>query len=100
MLISAYPGETVVNPKQRRRMNALAGFDVFRAGGVPGYFSTSTGIPGFAVGGTVPAPSPQSLVQVEQVALAAVRDPNIFVRVTDINKVQGTLAKVIERNQL
>jgi len=98
VLISAAPGEVVMTREQQRRANMAAGFDVFRAARVPG----------FAVGGvvtrgtalvnspTAPRPSPDSLSGIRN----AFQQAPIFVRVSEINAVQGTVARITERASL
>jgi hypothetical protein len=99
VLISAAPGEVVMTRDQQRRANMAAGFDVFRAARVPG----------FAVGGmvqsrgtalvnspTAPRPSPDSLSGIRN----AFQQAPIFVRVSEINAVQGTVARITERASL
>jgi predicted nucleic acid-binding Zn-ribbon protein len=99
VLISAAPGEVVMTREQQRRANMAAGFDVFRAARVPG----------FAVGGivqsrgtalvnmpTAPRPSPSDLSGIRN----AFQQAPIFVRVSEINQVQGTVARITERASL
>jgi TP901 family phage tail tape measure protein len=99
VLISAAPGEVVMTREQQRRANMAAGFDVFRAARVPG----------FAVGGvvqsrgtalvnmpTAPRPSPGDLSGIRN----AFQQAPIFVRVSEINQVQGTVARISERASL
>ena len=108
-LVTAKVGEMFLNERQQREIRRQAGYDIFRAAGVPG--SNNTG--SFALGGpvrgtalvnmpTAPTPTPTfaELDSIRASVTSQAKDPNIFVRVTDIDKAQGRRASVLERATL
>lgn len=80
VLITARTGEKILNHGQQRRIESIAGRDVWARAGLPGY----------AMGGTVaqavamPRPTSDQLIQAQQVA--ALRNINLrpFVQVSDV----------------
>ncbi len=98
VLISAAPGEVVMTREQQRRANMAAGFDVFRAARVPGFAAGGVVTRGTALvnSPTAPRPSPDSLSGIRN----AFQQAPIFVRVSEINAVQGTVARITERASL
>jgi hypothetical protein len=102
VLISAAPGEVVMTREQQRRANMLAGFNVFAAAKVPGFAvgGVVTGTRGTALvnSPTTPRPSPSVLSGIENAARMQAQP--IFVKVQEINDVQGRVARVTERATL
>ena len=120
VMITAYPDEMVLNPKQQKRIKRIAGDDVFKRAGVPGAKGRKTpaqimrmmpqlerGIPGFAggfaLGGVVPSasslaatrPSANELTQTASAAQFSAKEFSANIAVTEINKVQNRV-NVIE----
>lgn len=114
VMITAYPDEMVLNPKQQKRIKRIAGDDVFKRAGVPGARGRKTpaqimrmmpqlerGIPnfagGFAVGGLVrgtalvnaASPGVGQLQSAQFNALLAAKEFTANVAVSEINKVQN-----------
>lgn len=112
-VITAKVDEMILTEEQQREIKRRAGFDIFRLAGVPG----ANGSNGFIEGGVVSstlrgsvrgtalvnlgaAPSPGLLDTLQTNAISRAADPNIFVRVTDIDNVQGQRARVLDRATL
>ena len=112
-MITAKVDEMILTEEQQREIKRRAGFDIFRLAGVPG----ANGGDGFIEGGVVSstlrgsvrgtalvnlgaAPSPGLLDTLQTNAISRAADPNIFVRVTDIDNVQGQRARVLDRATL
>ena len=107
VLISAAPGEVVMTREQQRRANMLAGFNVFAAAKVPGFAAGGTvWVRGYDHGRSMmmmdsvrtPRPSPSDLSGIENAARMQAQP--IFVKVQEINDVQGRVARVTERATL
>jgi hypothetical protein len=97
VLISAAPGEVVMTREQQRRANMAAGFDVFRAARVPGFAAGGmVGNGRVDAQGIIARPTPSDLNSTRN----AFQQPAIFVRVSEINAVQGTVARITERASL
>jgi TP901 family phage tail tape measure protein len=100
VLISAAPGEVVMTREQQRRANMAAGFDVFRAARVPGFAAGgmvgNTRVRRVEAQGIIARPTPSDLNSTRN----AFQQAPIFVRVSEINAVQGTVARITERASL
>lgn len=107
-LITAYVGEVILNERQKATLQRIAGPDIFARIGVPGMGRVSQGMRstmpiGFATGGIVPLTaqaSPETVVRVDNSnVLAETLGQEVIVRVTDINKAQGRVARVRDRSR-
>jgi hypothetical protein len=100
VLISAAPGEVVMTEEQQRRANRAAGFNIFSAARVPGFAAGGQVTRGTALVNmpTTPRPTPAELSATRN-AMSIANTP-IYTRITEVNAVQGKVARIEERGTL